>query len=147
MPSGFERGFGSTCWVRVVGLIVTRVYICCIILPRTCSDTIYRTVLVLYFIFIVSPYLFPKLAVCDPDLTIGLPPLLTAATGMDALTHCIETYLASAVNPPADAIALDGLSRCGAWLERAVADGSDRHARWNMMMASLQSTTLSWYCT
>lgn len=87
---------------------------------------------------IVSPYLFPKMAVCDPELTLGLPPLLTAATGMDALTHCVETFIASAVNPPADAIAIDGLTRCGSYLERAVKDGSDRDARWNMMMAALE---------
>jgi alcohol dehydrogenase class IV len=87
---------------------------------------------------LVSPYLFPKMAICDPELTLGLPPRLTAATGMDALTHCIETYLANAVNPPADAIALDGLTRCGASLERATEDGGDRGARWNMMMAALE---------
>jgi len=87
---------------------------------------------------LVSPYLFPKMAICDPELTLGLPPRLTAATGMDALTHCIETYLANAVNPPADAIALDGLTRCGTSLERATEDGKDRGARWNMMMAALE---------
>src|SRR4051794_2347500 len=55
----------------------------------------------------ISPHLIPKLALCDPDLTLGLPPRLTAATGMDALAHCIETFLSSRINPPADAIALD----------------------------------------
>lgn len=57
----------------------------------------------------ISPHMIPKIAICDPELTLGLPARLTAATGMDALTHCIETYLSPRVNPPADAIALDGL--------------------------------------
>ena len=60
---------------------------------------------------LVSPHLIPKVALCDPELTLGLPPLLTAATGMDALAHCLETFLSPRVNPPADAIALDGLAR------------------------------------
>ncbi|MCU0940659.1 MAG: iron-containing alcohol dehydrogenase, partial [Burkholderiaceae bacterium] len=49
-----------------------------------------------------SWHLVPKVALCDPELTLGLPPRLTAATGMDAIAHCIETYLSKAVNPPAD---------------------------------------------
>ncbi len=85
-----------------------------------------------------SWHLVPKTAICDPELTVGLPPKLTAATGMDAVAHCIETYLSNAVNPPADAIAFDGLERAIAHLERAVADGADREARWNMMSASMQ---------
>ncbi|MBL8833323.1 MAG: iron-containing alcohol dehydrogenase, partial [Rhodospirillales bacterium] len=60
---------------------------------------------------VVSPFLIPRVAVCDPELTLGLPAGLTAATGMDALAHCIETFLAPAVNPPAEAIALDGAVR------------------------------------
>ncbi len=77
-------------------------------------------------------------AICDPELTHGLPPRITAATGMDALAHCIETYCAPTVNPPADAIALDGMQRIFTHLERAVAQGSDAEARWNMMMGSLE---------
>ncbi len=53
----------------------------------------------------------PKAAICDPELTLGLPPMLTAATGMDALAHCMETFMAPPFNPPADGIALDGLQR------------------------------------
>lgn len=86
----------------------------------------------------ISPYLIPKLAICDPELTLGLPAGLTAATGMDAVTHCIETYLSPRENPPAEAIALDGLKRAVAFIERAVKDGSDREARKEMMMAALQ---------
>jgi alcohol dehydrogenase class IV len=86
----------------------------------------------------ISPFMIPKVALCDPELTLGLPPALTAATGMDAFTHCIETYLSPRVNPPADAIALDGAQRAARWIRIAVADGANRDARWNMMMASLQ---------
>lgn len=86
----------------------------------------------------ISPHLIPKRAVCDPELTLGLPAGLTAATGMDAITHCIETYLSPRDNPPAEAIALDGLSRAVAQIERAVADGGDREARREMMMAALE---------
>lgn len=85
-----------------------------------------------------SWHLVPKVAICDPELTLGLPPGLTAATGMDAMAHCIETYLSKAVNPPADAIAFDGLRRARRFIERAVRDGADREARWQMMSASMQ---------
>lgn len=86
----------------------------------------------------VSPHLIPRVALCDPELTLGLPPALTAATGMDAVAHCIETFLSPRVNPPAEAIALDGLARAARHIERAVADGADRAARWEMMMAALE---------
>ncbi|WP_247423683.1 iron-containing alcohol dehydrogenase [Ralstonia pseudosolanacearum] len=85
-----------------------------------------------------SWHLLPKSALCDPALTLGLPPMLTAATGMDAIAHCIETFLAPAFNPPADGIALDGLERAWAHIERATRDGADREARLNMMSASMQ---------
>lgn len=85
----------------------------------------------------ISPYLFPRRAVCDPELTYGMPPRLTAATGMDAISHCIETFLSPKFNPPADAIALDGLKRAVGHLRRAVADGSDAEARREMMIAAL----------
>jgi 4-hydroxybutyrate dehydrogenase len=87
---------------------------------------------------IVSPHLVPRVAICDPELTLTLPPQLTAGTGMDAISHCVETFLSPAMNPPADAIALDGLSRGVSNIERAVSQGSDRAARWQMMMASLE---------
>lgn len=86
----------------------------------------------------LAPHMIPRVAICDPDLTLGLPRGLTAATGMDALTHCIETFLSPRVNPPADAIALDGVARATRFIERAVDDGTDGDARWHMMMASLQ---------
>ena len=82
--------------------------------------------------------LVPKLAVCDPELTLGLPPLLTAATGMDAIAHCMETFMSAAFNPPADGIALDGLERGWAHIEAATRNGADREARRQMMSASMQ---------
>jgi hypothetical protein len=85
-----------------------------------------------------SWHLMPAAAVLDPELTLGLPAWLTAATGMDAIAHCLETFMAPAVNPPADGIALDGLARGWANIERATRDGSDRDARWAMMSASMQ---------
>ena len=85
-----------------------------------------------------SWFLVPKTAICDPELTLGLPPMLTAATGMDAIAHCMETFMAPAVNPPADGIGLDGLARGWSHIARATANGGDREARWNMMSASMQ---------
>jgi alcohol dehydrogenase class IV len=82
--------------------------------------------------------LMPRGAICDPELTLGLPPKLTAATGMDAIAHCMETFMAPAFNPPADGIALDGLERGWGHIERATRDGSDREARLNLMSASMQ---------
>jgi 4-hydroxybutyrate dehydrogenase len=85
-----------------------------------------------------SWHLVPKTAICDPELTLGLPPLLTAATGMDAIAHCMETFMAPALNPPADGIGLDGLARGWANIETATRNGADRDARWQMMSASMQ---------
>lgn len=86
---------------------------------------------------IISPHLIPKRAICDPELTLGLPPGLTAATGLDALSHCIETYCSPRFNPPADAIALDGAGRIWRNIETAFADGSDLGARTEMMMGAV----------
>ena len=85
-----------------------------------------------------SWHLVPKTALMDPELTFGLPPVLTAATGMDAIAHCMETFMAAPFNPPADGIALDGLERGWAHIERATGNGQDREARLNMMSASMQ---------
>ncbi len=85
-----------------------------------------------------SWHLVPKTAICDPDLTLGLPPQLTAATGMDAIAHCVETFMAAPFNPPADGIALDGLRRGWAYIERATRNGADKEARFNLMSASMQ---------
>ncbi len=82
--------------------------------------------------------LMPKLAILDPLLTLSLPPVLTAATGMDAIAHCMETFMSSAFNPPADGIALDGLERGWRNLEKAVLNGDNKDARLQMMSASMQ---------
>ena len=68
---------------------------------------------------ILSPFVVPRAAICDPELTFGLPTGLTAATGMDAIAHCIETFLSPAFNPPAEGIALDGLRRAWRHIETA----------------------------
>ncbi|MEY2993088.1 MAG: hypothetical protein RL357_23 [Pseudomonadota bacterium] len=85
-----------------------------------------------------SWHLVPAAAICDPELTVGLPPMLTAATGMDAVAHCMETFMAAPFNPPADGIALDGLARAWAHIEQATRDGSNLEARRQMMSASMQ---------
>ena len=87
-----------------------------------------------------SPHLRPDAAICDPELTIGLPPVLTAGAGMDALTHCIEAILSPIIDPPAEAVGLDGIEKIikEEGLIRAYKDGNDKEARWNMMMASTE---------
>jgi alcohol dehydrogenase class IV len=85
----------------------------------------------------LSAHLLPKAAVCDPDLTLSVPPGLTAATGMDALSHCVETYCSRRMNAVADAIALEGLARGWRAIRRARADGADLEARSEMMHCSL----------
>lgn len=85
---------------------------------------------------IFSPKLLPITALCDPELTVGLPPHLTAATGMDALTHNLEAYLSTSYHPICDAIALGGIRLVAQNLERAVKHGRDIDARANMMLAS-----------
>ncbi|CAN1496753.1 EutG Alcohol dehydrogenase, class IV [Rhabdaerophilaceae bacterium] len=86
---------------------------------------------------VISPLMLPKRAICDPELTLGLPPLLTAATGMDALTHGIECFISNVENPPAGAIALECTRLAARAIENAVKDGTDRKARYDMMMASM----------
>ena len=85
---------------------------------------------------LLSPYLVPKAAIVDPELTLTLPPMLTAATGMDAISHCIETYLAPSFNPPAEGIALEGLRRGWAHIEAATHEPGNKDARANMAMAA-----------
>jgi len=87
---------------------------------------------------LLSPHLIPDAVICDPDLTLGLPPNLTAATGMDAVSHCVECFLSPRLNPVADAIALDGLKRAWRWVQIAWSDGRNPEARTEMMMAALE---------
>jgi len=97
----------------------------------TLKDTGRKTV-------IFSPHLMPKAAICDPELTVGMPRWLTAATGVDAFTHCLEAYLANALHPLADAVAIDGIGRVGAALEIAVEKGTHLAARGQMMIAAME---------
>ena len=91
-------------------------------------------------LILASPHLRPNAAICDPELTIGLPPILTAGAGMDALTHCIEAILSPINDPPAEAVGLDGIEKIikEEGLIKAYKDGQDKEARWNMMMASTE---------
>ncbi len=86
---------------------------------------------------VLSPYLLPSTAICDPELTLGLPASLTAATGMDALTHCIESFLSTTFHPICDGIAVEGLRSIFKGLETAVYDGANLEARTAMMMGAL----------
>ena len=86
---------------------------------------------------IFSPYLMAKAAILDPELTVSMPPRVTAATGFDALTHCIEAYLALGDHPMADGIALAGIELCAKHLARAVEAGADLVARGAMMKAAM----------
>ena len=84
-----------------------------------------------------SPHLLPRLAVVDPVLTYGLPPALTAATGLDALTQLLEPYVSTRANPLTDALCAEGLRRAARSLRRAVDDGRDTSARADLALASL----------
>lgn len=86
---------------------------------------------------IFSPYLLAKVAILDPELTVSMPARVTAATGFDALTHCLEAYCSTGDHPMADAIALGGLELCAAHLARAVEKGGDLEARGGMMKAAM----------
>jgi 4-hydroxybutyrate dehydrogenase len=86
----------------------------------------------------ISPHLIPRRAMCDPELTLGLPPFLTAATALDALSHCIETFLSPRFNPPAEAIALDGAGRIWRHIGAAYANNGDVRARTELMMGALE---------
>jgi len=86
---------------------------------------------------VFSPRLLARQVFADPELTLDLPPAVTAATGMDALTHNIESYLSPAYHPLCDGIALEGARIAARALPRAVAHGHDLAARRDMLMASM----------
>jgi len=90
---------------------------------------------------IFHPRMLPKIAICDPELTLGMPPLLTAGTGMDAFSHCLEAYCVPAYHPLADGIAIEGMRLVKDNLARAVRHGRDVEARANMMAAALMGAT------
>ena len=88
-------------------------------------------------IAVVGPLLFPSMSICDPELTVGLPKGLTAGTGMDALTHCVEECLSPQFNPIVEGLALEGVRRATTSILRAYKDGSDIEARSDMMVAAM----------
>jgi alcohol dehydrogenase class IV len=90
---------------------------------------------------IFHPKMLPGIVILDPELTLGLPPHVTAATGMDALSHCLEAYCAPGFHPMADGIAAEGMKLIGQWLPRAFEDGSDVEARGQMLVAASMGAT------
>jgi len=84
-----------------------------------------------------SPFMLADLAVVDPDLTMTVPPQVTAATGVDALAHCVEAYTSRKAHPAIDLYAIEGVRLVGRYLGRAVKDGMDREARAGLSLASL----------
>jgi alcohol dehydrogenase class IV len=90
---------------------------------------------------IFHPKMLPAIVILDPELTLGLPPHVTAATGMDALSHCLEAYCAPGFHPMADGIAAEGMKLIREWLPRAVEDGTDIEARGHMLVAASMGAT------
>ncbi|MHA1601065.1 MAG: iron-containing alcohol dehydrogenase [Alphaproteobacteria bacterium] len=90
---------------------------------------------------IFHPKMMPEIVISDPELTVGLPPHITAATGMDALAHCLEAYCAPAFHPMAEGIAVEGLRLVKNWLPTAVADGKNLEARAAMLVAASMGST------
>ncbi len=90
---------------------------------------------------IFHPKMMPRIVIADPELTVGLPAKVTAATGMDAFAHCLEAYCAPFFHPYAEGIALEGMRLVKEFLPRAVADGKDIAARAHMLAASQMGST------
>lgn len=90
---------------------------------------------------IFHPLMMPRIALCDPELTAGMPAKITAGTGMDALAHCLEAYCGPFYHPLADGVAVEGMRLCKEFLPRAVANGKDIEARAHMMSAAAMGAT------
>jgi len=90
---------------------------------------------------VFHPKMLPGIVISDPELTLGLPAHITAATGMDALAHCLEAYCAPGYHPMAEGIAVEGMRLVKEWLPKAVADGSDIEARAHMLVAASMGAT------
>ena len=90
---------------------------------------------------IFHPRMMPSVVICDPGLTVGLPPDMTAGTGMDAFVHCLEAYCAPFYHPMAQGVALEGMRLVKEYLPRAFRDGSDMEARAHMMSAAAMGAT------
>jgi alcohol dehydrogenase class IV len=80
--------------------------------------------------------MMPRVVICDPELTVGMPPFITAGTGMDALAHCLEAYCSPSYHPMAEGIAVEGMRLVFENLPKAVANGTDLDARAHMMSAA-----------
>src|SRR5437667_359135 len=104
--------------------------------PLFVTDQAIQTKKIIY-----HPRMLPKIAICDPELTLGLPPMLTAGTGMDAFSHCLEAYCVPSYHPLADGIAIEGMRLVRDNLARAVKDGGDIEGRANMMAAAVAGAT------
>ena len=92
-------------------------------------------------VLIFHPRMMPQLVLLDPTLTVGLPPHITAATGMDALAHCLEAYCAPTYHPMADGIAVEGMRLIKQWLPVAYTQGGDIEARGHMQVAATMGAT------
>lgn len=90
---------------------------------------------------IFHPKMMPSIVICDPALTVDLPPYITAGTGMDALAHCLEAYCAPAYHPLAEGIAVEGMRLVFGNLRRVIIDGTDLEARGHMMSAAAMGAT------
>jgi alcohol dehydrogenase class IV len=90
---------------------------------------------------IFHPSMMPRVTICDPELTVGMPPHITAGTGLDALAHCLEAYCAPSYHPMADGIGVEGMRLVKEYLPRAYRDGSDVEARAHMMSAAAMGAT------
>ena len=90
---------------------------------------------------IFHPKVLPQVVICDPELTVGMPKMITAGTGMDAFAHCLEAFCSPHYHPMSQGIALEGLRLVNEYLPRAYADGSDLEARAHMMSAAAMGAT------
>ncbi len=90
---------------------------------------------------IFHPQFLPGVVISDPELTVGLPPHITAATGMDALAHCLEAYCAPGYHPMAEGIAVEGMRLVRDWLPTAVSEGTNIEARAHMLSAASMGAT------
>jgi len=90
---------------------------------------------------IFHPKMLPSVVICDPELTVGMPPAITAGTGMDAFAHCLEAYCSPHYHPMSQGIALEGMRLVKEYLPRAYADGGDIEARAHMMSAAAMGAT------
>ena len=90
---------------------------------------------------IFHPKVLPVQVICDPELTVGMPPFITAGTGLDAFAHCLEAYCSPHYHPMSQGIALEGLRLVKDYLPRAYADGNDLEARTHLMSAAMMGAT------